>query len=602
MTGALALLLVLGVPASAALSVNATVNKPTVALDDQVVLSITVSADAATLPEPELPSMPRFNVHSAGRSQSMTFVNGHISNSAEYTYVLVPRLIGNAVIAPITVHAGAESAQSTPISITIVRPNEAPAQTAAPAPGHPARTRAAGGSPPVFVTAEVDKKTPFVNEQVLYTVRFHFAVPLMGNAEWSPPDTTGLLVEDLPPSAFQTALIEGRTFHVSEVKLALFPLTPGNKVVGQGTIRCQIQKGVDVDPFASDFFRQFFAAGLTMAEPVALQTKRLELAVRPLPDSGRPANFSGAVGRFNIRAEADKSAVKAGDAVNLTVTIEGTGNLKALGELQLPEMPEFRTYETVTSLNQAKDTAGVRGTKVYKTVVVPKVSGDLHIPAIAFHYFDPGTGKYVALASSPLSLRVEPGEAASTPVGFSAAPGPGAATITTLAEDIRHVHSRPGSDMIASWAALAAGAGALHAFPALLLLASGGFAAWRDNLERDPVRSRARRAARAAEERLARSRKTKSLADASSLVGESLVVYLADKLAVPPSGLTLRQAQELLHKRWPRLPRGHIDQLKRLWSEMERLRYAPATLRDTEVSQLRDAVGELLKALEEDTP
>lgn len=603
---ALLALMLLSAPARAAVSITASVNKTTVALNDQIVLTVTVSADASSLPEPEMPSLPRFNVHSAGRSQSMTFINGRISNSAEYTFVLVPRLIGNAVIPPIGAHAGSQNAQTEPIAVTIVRPEEAPQQPSQPAaqaagpPGRPQRgPRAGGGAAPVFVTADVDKKNPFVNEQVVYTVRFHYAVPLLGNAEWAPPNTTGMLSEDLPPSGHQTASVQGRTYNVSEVKIALFPLTPGQKTIGKGSIRCQVQKGVEVDPFASDFFRQFFAAGLTTGEPVTLETSPVTLNVRPLPEAGKPAGFGGAVGRFKAKAEVDKASVKAGDAVNLTYTIEGSGNLKALSDPVLPDMPEFRLYETVSSLNQSKDGAGVRGSKVYKTVVVPKVSGDLTIPAIQFHYFDPAQQRYVSAATDPIAVQAAPGEAAQAPVGFSAAGAAAPATITTLSEDIRHVRSRAGSDGLSAAAAALAGAGWLHALPAVLLVLSGGFASWRDRYEQDPVRARERRAGRAAEERLARSRAAKGLQESSALVGDALVGYLADRLALPPSGLTMRQALEHMRKRWPTLPEGHIEQVRRLWAEMERLRYAPTTVRDTDVANLRDAVRELLKALEE---
>lgn len=604
MTMLLALLLA-AAPAGAAVSISASVNKTTVALNDQIVLTVTVSADASSLPEPEMPSLPRFNVHSAGRSQSMTYINGRISNSAEYTFVLVPRLIGNAVIPPIGAHAGGQAAQTEPIAVTIVRPEEAPQQqqgSAAPAPGRPQRgTRPGAGAAPVFVTAEVDKKTPFVNEQVIYTVRFHYAVPLLGNAEWSPPNTTGMLSEDLPPGGHQTASVQGRTYNVSEVKIALFPLTPGEMTIGKGSIRCQVQKGVEVDPFASDFFRQFFSAGLTMGEPVTLETSPIKIHVRPLPEAGKPAGFGGAVGRFRATASVDKTSVKAGDAVNLTYTIEGSGNLKALGDPEFPDMPEFRVYETVSSLNQSKDGTGVRGSKVYKTVVVPKVSGDLAIPAIQFHYFDPSQQRYAAAATRPIPLQAAPGEAAQAPVGFSAAGSAAPATITTLSEDIRHVRSRAGSDGLSAAAAAVAGAGWLHACPAALLLVCGAFASWRDRYEQDPVRARDRRAGRAAEERLARSRAVKGLQESSALVGEALVGYLADRLALPPSGLTMRQALEMMRKRWPKLPEGHIEQVRRLWGEMERIRYAPTTVRDTDVANLREAVRELLKALEEAT-
>lgn len=591
-------------PAHAALSVNASVNKNTVAINDQVILTVLVSADAAGLPDPSIPSMPRFNVHSAGRSQSMSYVNGRIANSAEHTFVLVPRMLGNTTIPPITVTSGSETAQTDPIEVVVVRPDQAAGAAAAP----PARggtapprggARKANGPAPVFVTAETDKRSAYVNEQVVYSVKFHYSIPLLGNAEWTPPDSTGMLAEDLPPSAARTAGVEGRNYNVSEVKIALFPLTAGPKTIGPGTIRCQVQKGVDVDPFAGDFFRQFFSAGLTMAEPVTLQTKPVALSVKPLPEAGKPPSFGGAVGRFRIKAELDKTSVKAGDAVNLTVTLEGTGNLKALGELPLPEMPEFRAYETVSSLNQSKDQSGVRGSKVFKTVLVPKVSGDLQVPPIAFSYFDPAQEKYQTAQSAPLRLAVSPGDVAAAPVGFSAAAAPGAAPITALSEDIRHIRARPGFEASAELASAVAGAGLIHAAPAVLLAFAAAVAGWRAREDSDPAGARARRAAKAADEKLSKSRGAKGLHDSSALVGEALVGYLADKLSMPPSGLTARQAAEGLRRRWPRLPEGHAEQVKRLWAEMERIRYAPTTVRDTDVAHLRDAVKELIDAIEE---
>ncbi len=71
-TRALAAFLALAAPARAELSVTAAANKLTVGLNEQVVLTVSVAADSASLPEPELPSMPRFNVHNAGKSQAMT--------------------------------------------------------------------------------------------------------------------------------------------------------------------------------------------------------------------------------------------------------------------------------------------------------------------------------------------------------------------------------------------------------------------------------------------------------------------------------------------------------------------------------------------------
>ena len=115
-------------PASQALgqiSITAEVNKTQVALDDQVVLSVTISGAQASLPNPQLPPLPNFSVYSSGSSQNISFVNGRVSSSVAHTFVLVPRAVGKGLIPPITVSAKGVTAHTEPIEVQVLPPSNA---------------------------------------------------------------------------------------------------------------------------------------------------------------------------------------------------------------------------------------------------------------------------------------------------------------------------------------------------------------------------------------------------------------------------------------------------------------------------------------------
>jgi hypothetical protein len=611
------LLLARPAPASAQdFNVSATVNRTQITLEEQLVLTVTVSGTSASLPEPRLPPTPNFNIHGAGQSHNFSFVNGVMTNSAEYRYVLVPRFAGRAVIGPITVSGGGAARTTAPIEIAVLKHGPAqqgaapPPQAQAPAapqqqtapPPSGALPRGAGGfGPDIYVVADVDKRNPYVNEQVLLTVRFYTAVQLMGNAEWHPPTTQGFLLEDIPPGQPQQVVERGRRYSVSEIKMALFPAQAGELTIGPSSIVCQVQQEMNVDPFSPDFFQRFFAQGLMQVQSKELKTKSIVLRALPTPSDGKPASFTGAVGRLKVSAEADKRSLKVGDAINLTVTVEGTGNLKTLGEPSIPDVPEFKRYDTVSTVNLAKDGAGVKGSKVFKTVLVPKASGPLRIPPIQVSYFDPSRREYGTVETRPIEIEVAPG-AAQAPAPTYVAANPQGGAITQLSQDIRHVK---GPRRLGPGRAAAAVSRTLwiHLIPAAVFLLALASFLHQERLLNDPVGTRFRKALDKAELKLAeaRGRQTSSPQQAAGLLSEALTEFLGDKLNCPHSGLTLKQAQGTLRQRFPRMPEGHLNQLKLLWEEIGLYRYAPSGPGGAgDAKQIVEGVGELLRALNEE--
>jgi hypothetical protein len=389
---------------------------------------------------------------------------------------------------------------------------------------------------------------------------------------------------------------------VTEIKTALFPLQAGRLKIGNAIVRCQVQQGFNADPFSPDFFERFFSQGIAAPQTRTIASQPLVLEAAPLPAAGRPADFTGAVGRLSLSASVDKNRSKVGDAVNLTVTVQGTGNLKAIGEPALPSLPSWRVFDPVTSVNQEKKGDLVQGSKLIRTVLVPRVSGDLAIPPIRFSYFDPARREYVEAATPPLAVSVAPGEPNAAPaVGYVAPALATAPGLTRVNEDISYLQIRTQSPLFTRALEAVASAGPVHAVPLLFFFWALGLAFFRERLASDPKGARFRGAWKTAMARLRASQQTADSREAAGLLTEALTGFLADKLGEPASGLTMRRVAELLQLRRPQVQAQDIERIRALWEDLDSRRFAPPAAGSAgDGVAVRQELADLLHSLEKE--
>jgi hypothetical protein len=565
------------------LSVSASVNNTRVALGDQIALSVAITGSGSAVPR--MPPIADVEVYESGRSQSMTMINGSVNTSVTFTYVLAPRKAGKFRVPPIEV-AGA--APTEPIDIEVLAagvappPRAAPNTSPAPRPGEQA--------PAVFVTAALQKKHVFVNEQVLLVVRFLTAMPLMGQPRYDAPKLIGLLSENLGSEGQGTTSIGGRLYNYSEIKSALFPVQAGHASVGQAVVTVQVPRQQTT---GDAFFDRFF--GMTAPETRRLTSDPLDLQVDPLPP-GKPDDFSGVVGRLTIEASLDKTQVKAGEAVNLIVSVRGTGNIKSLPEPKRPDLPSARFFDSESSFTLDRVGDKVGGTKVFRTVLVPRVSGPLEIPPLTLSFFDDEKRAYVQIKSAPLRLRVLPGDPNAAqplvgPGGNASAPG-----VTAVAEDIAYLKPPKGPSWLGDALAAFGATGPHHAPPFLFFLAAVLYD-WRRRRHLADPRSRRARQARAAAERRLREAESCSEADrarAVNLLAEAVSGYFSDKLGLSVAGLTLKTVAERLSGS------PHLARLKPVWEELDLLRFAPNAANQAEIVRLTGEIRALTLALDKE--
>ncbi|MFA6582930.1 MAG: BatD family protein [Elusimicrobiaceae bacterium] len=567
--------------AANAFEVRASVNKKVVALNDSILLTVQVTGAASEVKDPILPSLPNFNAYRAGQSQNISIINGAISSSLIYTYTLAPRFVGQAVIGEIRVSYNGQTYASTPIEVKVIPPagNQAGSQTAQQAApqGQARRRQEDPQSPDVFAKAFVNKTSAYVNEQIILTMRFYTAVALLGNPDYTPPQTNQFLSEDLPPSRTGVETVNGRSYQFLEIRTALFGAMPGKTVITTAEIRYQARSDSDMDPFSPDFLQNFLSGNMARMTKT-VKTNPITVDILPVPETGKPADFNGLTGSCSIKASVDRHQLKVGEAANLTITVAGVGNIKSITAPELPKMPAFKTYDMVTSVDISKNNDIVQGNKTFKTVLIPRMSGNQTIPEIHISYFDPASRAYKNISTMPMTLKVLPGDSNDAPqISFTGSePSNG---VKALGSDISYIKSGSPSGF-SVFLASAARLEGKTIIPIILLLitALANLVVTLRNKDGGKVRHRkayakARSAIKQSEEMFSAGKP----GDAVGVMSDALGDYLSDKLNEQINGKPFRQTLAKMRQLYPSLPEETISTLDRIWSELEQIRFAPAS-------------------------
>jgi hypothetical protein len=591
------LLLFLNQPSfSQDISFNAGVDKTEVGLDDQITLTISVSGNVKSIPQPNLPSLEGFTVYSAGRSQNFVYSGGKISSSVTFNYILTPRREGKFTIGSAEIVLEGKTYKTNPIEVTVTagaKPEAAPTPSSKES---VQKTELQGKD--LFIETAVDKKKAYVNEQITFTFRFYQGARLFNNPEYTPASLTGFWAEDLPPRKQYYKVINGRQYFVQELKTALFPTAAGKQTIGPAELKCTVEdldRMLTRDPFGMldkdlmSLFRQ--------GKPQILRSKPIEIEVLPLPEMGRPENFKGTVGNFNLSVGADKKEVEVGQPVTLKMKISGTGNIKSVGEPAIPELRDFRIYNSGSSENVSKDNYLVGGTKTYEEVLIPKTQGKYTIPSLEFSFFDPKSKSYKTLKSEPILVTAFPG--AQTSPNEVAQLSKQEIGLTT--KDIRYIKL--------SSSELKNQGGFLYKNPLFLffqLIPLLAFAiSWRYQKQKEKLSSdigyaRLRRAHKLAKKRLGQAQKLISPEKSKEFYGETakaILGYLGDKFNLPACGLTKDIIESELSFRG--IEKEKIDNLLKLLDSCDYGRFAPGSSPVEEMKNCLNLVEEAIVDLEE---
>lgn len=205
---------------------------------------------------------------------------------------------------------------------------------------------------------------------------------------WSYPQAS-------PAGIAATRNIGGRWYDLFVAHQVVFPLLPGMVPIPRATLKYST-------PVALQFFSQ--------EERYALTSRADTLRVSPLPDSGRPAGFSGAIGSgLILDRRVTPMAARVGEGVAVEVTLTGEGNTALWPAPEMRWPPGARAYSDRVEERVDATEGRIGGRKTFRFLVVPDSVGALALPAVSYPYFDLGGQRYLTAGLPAASVVVGPG-------------------------------------------------------------------------------------------------------------------------------------------------------------------------------------------------
>ena len=592
-------LLLVSSTAPAQVNISVSVDRTRIGLNEEFFLVVEITGSGG---DPRLPEMNAFaGVTGSSSSTSIQMMNGRISQSVTYQYSLVAQTAGKFTIGAVEVEAKGQVYRSQPIEIEIV----AGASTQPPSgpPGGAGRGQQADAPPDLegslYLEAKVDRSRVYQNEPVVVRYRIYTRLNISSYGIASLPNYNGFWTEDFPAQQqpqTRREVINGQTYLVAEIKkTALFPQSVGKKKLEPLTIECEVQMP---RRRSRDIFDQFFDDPfLSRTSRQRISSRPVEIDVLPLPEEGKPANFSGAVGNFTITANVDKTQIKANEAISLKVRVSGVGNIKVLPNPPMALPSDFEVYDPKVAENIDHTNDQISGSKTWEYVIVPRFQGHHEIKPITLSYFDPRTKTYKTTATAPILLTVEKGSGDFSPVTGG---GVSKEDVRLLGQDIRFIATAPlpfekinknfhtGSLFLT-----------LLTLPVMALLAAFVYQRHQEKLSTNVAYARSRKAGSMAQKQLALARKYLQRSEEKDFYAEiqrALLGFLGNKLNIAEAGLITDEVERQLTEK--KVSPEIIREYLRCLQTCDFVRFAPAGSNGKAMQEFYEQARRALEALE----
>lgn len=425
----------------------------------QFQLTFTINAEGSNFMSPEITNFDILSGPMVSSGQNIMNINGKLeySSSMSYTFILVANKAGTFTIPQAIITVKGKRYMSNTVAIQVLNQSQrqAPQQNQGnnqPQAKEQEPLRDDIGND-IFLKAVIDKSNPYQGELVTVTYKLYTPTNrLQIDAPEKIPSYPGFWAQDLLKDATQypqyTEILNGKKYIVAELrKAALYPQKSGGLTIDQLVqnviyqVKVKTRSPLADDPFFSNdpFFKNFMDDSFFGSEyqnvKKALHSNIITVNVKPLPAANRPVDFSGAVGRFSMKALVDRTEVTTNDGITLRVSISGTGNLNLIEKPTINFPPDFEVYEPKI-IDNFNNKGGSSGTRTYEYLIIPRAPGNFSIDPIQFSYFNPENRDYTVLNSEKFRLKVKKGNGSG---GEAAAQG----GVKYLGNDIRYLMDTP---------------------------------------------------------------------------------------------------------------------------------------------------------------
>jgi hypothetical protein len=556
---------------------TASVSKSQVGVGEQFEVDFTLNGMGTRFTPPDFSGFQL--VSGPNISASETVVNGVSTANTIYGYILSATKEGTFTVTAAAIVVNGHTVVSNPLKIKVQgqappqQKTQSQPQAAPPDDNTSVNTKDLSKS--LFMRADVSKTKVYVGEQIKVRYKLYTRLDLSASQLDKAPDLNGFWSQDIinktPTAAWSTETLNGVKYGVAIIKQSiLFPEHAGD---------------LTIDPLVMTFLaqmklppRKFLVNPYGNYQEVKYQVKSPPVTIHaaPLPTTGKPADFSGAVGTFSVYTDIDKKELKANETANYTFEVKGSGNLNLINAPKITPPADFEKYDPKTTDRITVDSNGISGSRQFSYLLIPRHQGSYKLDLAKFTYFDPSAKRYVTLPANTFDIKVNKGDVQVNVPVFNSADQQ---DIKMLGNDIRYIKTSPailykdGQGFYGS---------ALYYI--LLLLGPFSFAGalfyrrWRTSYNSDLVLVKSRKAGRIAAKHLAAAKKELNGGNKVAFfdaIAKGLYGYLSDKLNIPVADLNKENITDRLKAKSVDDP--VIQQLNDTIDNCEMARFAPVS-------------------------
>ncbi len=373
-----------------AASVTASFDRGIVESGETVRFNVTLEGEQPT-EVPKLPSLPLVQaIQYLGPRQMTQIINGVSSFQVVFQFQLQTRGQGELTMPSLAVTTRGGAFQTPAVSCRIT-PKEAKGER-------------------VSLKLVTPRDECYVGETLPYDLQLYSSVNLN---QIAPPKMSfdGFVTgQEVPPSNTQTVR-DGQAYIVLSYRQTATPTKEGLLSLGPATQEYVLEVNRGRRP--RSLIDDFFGGGAELEKGIAEAPAR-QIRVKPLPVEGRPAGFSGAIGRFSVRTSVSRTNVAAGEAITVKWSVYGRGSFNSVQSPQLSLSDGLKTYPGTNGFT-SEDALGLAGTKTFESMVILESPSIKALTFEPYSFFDPDTGRYSTVTPRPIAVSVRPESGTSAP-------------------------------------------------------------------------------------------------------------------------------------------------------------------------------------------
>jgi len=379
---------------SAQVNFEASVSKSKLALNERLRIDFVMNQNGDNFSPPEFKNFQIIG----GPNQSIktSYVNGERKFSKTYSYFLKPLKKGMLSINQASIEIDGEIYKSLQIEVLITDSVKQPSDS----------TTQYYNDDDIELRALISKGSPYLNEPITVVYKLYYKAPInISDArETETPKFKDFWSQTIkiPQLKVTREIYKGQNYNVVEWrKVVLYPQKIGELEISPLSLNLVLDVPTDK--------RDFFGNVIYDQTSQIISTGMRRIIVKDLPQIGKPASFSGAVGNFEFDIILNKNSLRATESFQAELKVKGNGNLKLfdLPDILVPNSMEL--FEPEREELISTNLSGMSGSVSKFFTVIPRFQGNFPIEEVEFSYFDPDTEKYKVLKSPRLTIDVYDG-------------------------------------------------------------------------------------------------------------------------------------------------------------------------------------------------